>query len=133
MAGRSWASPDTSAALPPTAADRAACSSASRCTGTPAGEVIVAAAPGTKLNPVITPPVVTVTSAVACCHHGFLTERTGTTSPLRPLQSSLRRAVWFPLTDCPAVTCFLVHPVLSRLPASLCCAAGFLVVAAAAR
>jgi hypothetical protein len=25
------------------------------------------------LNPVIMPPVVTVTSAVACCHHGFLT------------------------------------------------------------
>ena len=53
------------------------------------GEVMVAAAPGTKLNPVSTPPVLTVTSAVACCHHGFLTERTGTTSPLRRLQSCL--------------------------------------------
>ncbi len=39
------------------------------------------AAPGTKLSPVITPPVLTVTSAVACCHHGFLTERTATLPP----------------------------------------------------
>ena len=69
----------------------AACSRASRWSGTLVGEVIVAAAPGTKLNPVITPPVLTVTSAVACCHHGFPTERTGTTSPLWRLQSCLRR------------------------------------------
>src|SRR5271170_313135 len=85
-----------------------ACSRASRWSGTLVGEVIVAAAPGTKLKPVITPPVVTVTSAVACCHHGFLTERTGTTSPLRRLQSSLRLAVWFRMTDCPAATGFLL-------------------------
>jgi hypothetical protein len=40
------------------------------------GDVIVAGVPGAKFNPVITPPVLTVTSAVACCHHGrgFLTE-----------------------------------------------------------
>src|ERR1700755_2494380 len=79
MAGRSLPSP-VSAGL-------AAFSSAIRCSGTLFGEVIVAAAPGTKLNPAITPPVLTVTSAVACCHHGFLTERTGTTSPLRRLHS----------------------------------------------
>ena len=99
IAARSCASLVTLAALsPPTARSPsvpgcAACSSASRCSGTLVGEVIVAAAPGTKLNPVITPPVLTVTSAVACCHHGFLTERTGTTSPLRRLQS--RCLAWF--------------------------------------
>src|ERR1700722_15719779 len=98
MAARSCASLVTLAALSPTARSVnvpgcAACSKASRCNGTLVGEVMVAAAPGTKLNPVITPPVLTVTSAVACCHHGFLTERTGTTSPLRRLQSCLRRPV----------------------------------------
>src|SRR5215475_9464369 len=100
MAARSCASLVALAALSPPAARSvnvpgcAACSKASRCSGTLVGEVIVVAAPGTKLNPVITPPVLTVTSAVACCHHGFLTERTGTTSPPRRLQSCLRRAVW---------------------------------------
>src|ERR1700759_3555933 len=73
MAGRSLPSP-VSAGL-------AAFSSAIRCSGTLLGEVIVVAAPGTKLSPVITPPVLTVTSAVACCHHGFLTERTASLPP----------------------------------------------------
>src|SRR5579872_4415117 len=74
MAGRSLSSP-VSAGL-------AAFSSASRCSGTLLGEVIAAAAPGTNVNPVITPPVLTVTSAVACCHHGFLTECTDPFPPL---------------------------------------------------
>src|ERR1700758_1132026 len=93
MAARSCASLVTRPALsPPTASSPAtpgfaACSRASRCSGTLVGDVIVVAAPGMKLSPVITPPALTVTSAVACCHHGFLTERTGTTSPLRRLQS----------------------------------------------
>jgi hypothetical protein len=65
------------------------------------GEVIVAAAPGTKLNPVMTPPVLTVTSAVACCHHGFLTGRTGTSSPLRRLHS--RCLAWFVISGSAAV------------------------------
>src|ERR1700722_11440415 len=100
MAARSCASPDALAALsppaarPPSGPGCAACCRASRWSGTLVGEVIVVAAPGMKLNPVITPPVLTVTSAVACCHHGLLTERTGTTSPLRRMQSCLRRAFW---------------------------------------
>src|ERR1700730_19146593 len=87
MAARSWASLVTLDALsPPTARSvnvpgGAACSRASRRSGTLVGEVIVVAAPGTKLSPVITPPVLTVTSAVACCHHGFLTERTASLPP----------------------------------------------------
>src|SRR3984957_17080164 len=67
-----------------------ACSSASRCSGTLVGEVIVSAAPGTKLNPAITPPVVTVTSAVACCHHGFLTECTVPLPPFGGYSPELR-------------------------------------------
>src|SRR5487761_234034 len=87
MAARSSASLVTRAALsPPTARSVnvpgcAPCSRASRCSGTLVGEVIVVAAPGTKLSPVITPPVLTVTSAVACCHQGFLAERTATLPP----------------------------------------------------
>src|ERR1700760_3938579 len=81
MAVRSCASLATPALPSPAVAGFAACSRASRCTGTLAGAVIVAAVPGTKLSPVITPPVVTVTSAVACCHHGFLAERTATLPP----------------------------------------------------
>src|ERR1700730_13735930 len=87
MAARSWASLVTLDALsPPTARSVnvpgcAACSRASRCSGTLVGEVIVVAAPGTKLSPVIMPPVLTVTSAVPCCHHGFLTERTASLPP----------------------------------------------------
>src|ERR1700733_4844414 len=98
MAARNWASLVTLAAVsPPTARSVnvpgcAACSRASRFSGTLAGEIIVVAAPGTKLSPVITPPVLTVTSAVACCHHGFLTERMaslppfGGYSPIRGVQ-----------------------------------------------
>src|ERR1700740_1610311 len=106
MADRSWASPETPAELPPaawspSAPGRAACSRASRWSGTLVAEVIVAAAPGTKLNPVITPPVLKVTSAVACWHHGFLTGRTGTTSPLRGLHS--RRLARFGISGSLAV------------------------------
>src|ERR1700761_5592542 len=107
MAARSWASLVTRDALsPPTARPAgapgcAACSRASRWSGTLVGAVIVAAAPGTKLNPAIAPPVVTVTSAVACCHHGFLTGRTGTSSLLRRLHS--RCLAWFGSTGSLAV------------------------------
>src|ERR1700735_3421775 len=90
MADRSSASVVPLSALsPPTALafmaapGCAACSRASRCSGTLGGEFIVAAAPGTKLKPVIMPPVVTVTSAVACSHHGFLTECTVSLPPFR--------------------------------------------------
>src|ERR1700730_2348926 len=57
---------------------------ASRCTGSPFGLVIVPGVPGAKFSPVITPPVLTVTSAVACCHHGrgFLAGCTDISSPL---------------------------------------------------
>src|SRR5689334_21377417 len=87
MAARRCSSLTLLALSPPTASvpgvpGCAACSRASRCSGTLVGEVIVAAAPGTKLSPVITPPALTVTSAVACCHHGFLTGRTDTLPPL---------------------------------------------------
>src|SRR5882724_6838272 len=125
MAARSWASLVTLAALsPPTARSVnvpgcAACSRASRCSGTLVGEVMVAAAPGTKLNPVITPPVLTVTSAVACCHHGFLTERTGTTSPLRRLHS--RCLAWFGISGVLAVAGLLV---VVSCRGSRCLAAG---------
>src|SRR5690242_21334676 len=102
MADRSAASLE----LP--AGSLAAFCNASRCSGTLVGEVIVAAAPGTKLSPVITPPVLTVTSAVACCHHGFLTERTGTTSPLRRLHS--RRLARFGFSGSLAVAGLLAWP-----------------------
>src|SRR6185437_16661305 len=75
---RSWAS---LAAVFPAVSGRAACSSASWCSGTPAG-VVSAAAPGAKLNPVITPLALTVTSAVACCHHGLLVVLIGSPLPV---------------------------------------------------
>src|SRR5215467_2875480 len=85
MADRSPASGESAGA--------AAFSSASRWTGTAVGEVIVAAAPGTKVNPVIAPPVLTVTSAVACFHHGFLTDCTETSSPSRGYRPDVRSVV----------------------------------------
>jgi hypothetical protein len=44
------------------------------------GDAISAAACGAKDNPVIAPPALTLTSAVACCHHGFLAEGNKLTS-----------------------------------------------------
>src|SRR6185437_2750483 len=93
MTGRSALSPDWA---PPAASTLpsaprvplADCCIASKWTGTPLGLVIVPGAPGAKLSPVITPPVLTVTSAVACCHHGrgFLAGCTGIISPLQLLK-----------------------------------------------
>src|ERR1700728_4215214 len=113
MAARSWASLVTRAAVsPPTARSVnvpgcAACSRASRCSGTLAGEIIVVAAPGTKLSPVITPPVLTVTSAVACCHHGFLTERTASLPPFGGYSPN-RGVQYDRFSGLLAVACFLV-------------------------
>src|SRR5260221_7655594 len=80
MAGRRTASPECAPPLAspddPPRSPAADLSSASRCIGTPFGVVIVAAVPGAKLSPVITPPALTVTSAVACCHHGRRAEST---------------------------------------------------------
>src|SRR5258708_26327591 len=79
MAGRRTASPECAppAASPDDPRSPAAdLSSASRCIGTAFAVVIVAAVPGAKLSPVITPPALTVTSAVACCHHGRRAEST---------------------------------------------------------
>src|SRR5258707_841705 len=74
MAGRRAASPDwaPSASELPSAPSvpLADCCMARRCTGRASGLVIAPGVPGAKLSPVITPLVLTVTSAVACCHHG---------------------------------------------------------------
>jgi hypothetical protein len=43
------------------------------------GDVTSATVPWAKVNPVIAPQVLRLTSAVACCHVGFFTE--GTESP----------------------------------------------------
>ncbi len=64
MADRSAASLDE--------AGRAVCCMASRLSGILVGEVRSAAAFGTKVNPVIAPPALRLTSAVACCHQGLL-------------------------------------------------------------
>src|SRR3981081_1180963 len=50
----------------------AAFSSAVRWTGRLAGDAMLAAVPGAKENPVIVPPALRLTRAVACCHQGFL-------------------------------------------------------------
>jgi hypothetical protein len=53
------------------------------------------------LNPVITPPALTVTSAVACCHHAFLAMLTGTllsVAGYRPLPASEGQIAARPLT-----------------------------------
>src|SRR5580704_11960811 len=47
------------------------CSSAITCTGRLTGEARSAAVPGTNDIPVSTPPALTVTTAVACCHQGL--------------------------------------------------------------
>ena len=48
-----------------------------------AGELISAAAFGTKENPVMAPPALRLTSAVICCHRGRLAEGNEFTSFLR--------------------------------------------------
>jgi hypothetical protein len=45
-----------------------------------AGDVISATVPWAKVNPVIAPHVLRLTSAVACCHAGFLMGCTPITS-----------------------------------------------------
>src|SRR5258708_22623289 len=45
----------------------------SRWTGMLVGDVISSTVPWAKANPVIAPHVLRLTSAVACCHVGFLT------------------------------------------------------------
>src|SRR6516225_7411088 len=45
-----------------------------------AGDVISATVPRAKVNPVIAPQVLRLTSAVACCHVGFFTEGMESTS-----------------------------------------------------
>src|SRR5580704_4137684 len=47
--------------------------SASKWTGIRVGDVISSTVPWAKANPVIAPHVLRLTSAVACCHVGFLT------------------------------------------------------------
>ena len=47
-----------------------ACRSATRLSGMLLGDVISAAAFGTKENPVTAPPTLRLTSAVICCHRG---------------------------------------------------------------
>ncbi|HKB29265.1 MAG TPA: hypothetical protein VKD26_00325 [Streptosporangiaceae bacterium] len=46
----------------------------------PVGDVISAAGFGTTENPVMAPPALRLTSAVACCHQGFLTDGNKLTS-----------------------------------------------------
>src|SRR6266700_8085607 len=110
MAGRSALSPDwapPASELPSApSAPLADCCIASRCTGSPFGLVIVPGVPGAKFSPVITPPVLTVTSAVACCHHGrgFLAGCTDISSPPR----SVRR--WLLLPGLGKVAQDRLHP-----------------------
>jgi hypothetical protein len=54
------------------AAGTAAFLSAIKLTGMRVGEVISPTVPWAKANPVIAPQVLRLTSAVACCHVGFL-------------------------------------------------------------
>src|SRR5271165_4693785 len=46
---------------------------ASKWTGIRVGDVMSSTVPWAKANPVIAPHVLRLTSAVACCHVGFLT------------------------------------------------------------
>jgi hypothetical protein len=55
-------------------------------------EMSAAAALGTKDNPVIAPPALRLTSAVACCHQGFLAEGNKLTSFLFALGSGAAAA-----------------------------------------
>ena len=67
-------------ALSPEAAGAAGLLDASRRTGRPAGDVRSDTVPWARENPVIAPHVLRLTSAVACCHLGFLTECTDSPS-----------------------------------------------------
>jgi hypothetical protein len=55
-----------------------ACRKASNRMCMPVGEVRSAAALGTKVNPVIAPLALKLTTAVACCHSGLLAGCTST-------------------------------------------------------
>jgi hypothetical protein len=55
-------------------------SGAIKWTGMLAGDVMSATVPWAKVNPVIAPQVLRLTSAVACCQAGFFTECTQITS-----------------------------------------------------
>src|SRR5437763_12543287 len=76
-------------AVPEPAALASGCSAASRCGGMLTGEVTSATVPWAKVNPVIAPQVLRLTSAVACGQDGLLllTVRVG---PLLPWPHSPR-------------------------------------------
>src|SRR5712691_3408310 len=59
-------------------------SRASRWTGIRVGDVISSTVPWAKANPVMAPHVLRLTSAVACCHVGFLTDCTESPSSTFP-------------------------------------------------
>src|ERR1700730_16304420 len=63
--------------------------SASKWIGIRVGDVISSTVPWVKANPVIAPHVLRLTSAVACCHVGFLTGCTE--SPSSHVSARLRR------------------------------------------
>ncbi len=58
------------------------CRSATRFSGMLVGELMSAAAFGTKENPVMAPPALRLTSAVICCHRGRPAEGNEFTSSL---------------------------------------------------
>ena len=63
------------------------CFRATRFNGMLVGELISAAACGTKENPVMAPPALRLTSAVICCHRGRPAEGNEFTSSLRIVRS----------------------------------------------
>ena len=91
MADRSALSPVGSGAAPGLAGLFRAIS----LTGIRVGDVISSTVPWAKANPVIAPHVLRLTSAVACCHVGFLTGCTDHLLPrLRAGQMTARRLLW---------------------------------------
>src|SRR6266581_4425993 len=60
-------------ALSPVCSGLVGLSRATSLTGILVGDVISSTVPWAKANPVIAPHVLRLTSAVACCHVGFLT------------------------------------------------------------
>src|SRR5580698_5490718 len=73
-------------------AGRADCWRAARFSGMLVGELMSAAAFGTKENPVIAPPALRLTSAVICCHRGRPAEGNEFTSSLRIVRARGLRA-----------------------------------------
>ena len=66
----------------PAGACRTECCRASKLTGRLVGDEKSTLAWGTNEKPVIAPPALRLTSAVACCHQGLLARCTGFTSSL---------------------------------------------------